>query len=146
MKRLAQLFTHPKLLALALAGYMYLANVRIAQADISNPVVGNLGTNEENQATAGVSFVQYFISLWSAVIMVGGIAVLVAFIWGSIDWISSAGDTGKLEKARNKMIHAALGLTILVASYTIVSFISFLFFGEEFNVLKLTIPDPAELL
>ena len=44
----------------------------------------------------------------------------------------------KIEKARNKITQAVIGLVILVGSFAIIGFISQLFFGEEFSILNLT--------
>jgi len=48
--------------------------------------------------------------------IVAAILVLLYLLWGAIDWIVSAGEQEKLEKARLKMTHAVLGIVILVAA------------------------------
>lgn len=110
-------------------------------AQISNPVLdgGLLETNAQ-AATSGQSFARYFLHLWNAIVVVGAIAVLVFFLWGAIEWITSAGDKGKLENARNRITQSMLGLIILVGSYTIISFVSQLFFGDGFNILQPKLP------
>lgn len=66
--------------------------------------------------------------------------VLAYFVWGAIDWIAAGGESGKLEKARQKMTQSALGMIVLVSSFTIIAFVSQLLFGDNFNLLKLTFP------
>ncbi len=52
------------------------------------------------------------------------IAVILVFfylIWGGIEWITSGGDKGKTEGARNKITAAVIGLIVLAASYAILT-------------------------
>jgi len=114
-----------------------MSNSQLAQ--ITNPVTGPWGGNEPGGVVAaetGGSFVAYFLMLWNTIITIGAILVLAYFLWGAIEWISSAGDSGKLEGARNRMFHAFVGLLILVSAYTLIGFVSMLFFGETFNILR----------
>jgi len=126
--------------ALALAGILIQATPVIAA--IKNPVIGTLG-NDAAKAASGATFLGYFVSLWRAMISIGSIMVLVYFAWGAIDWITSGGDKGKVDTARTKITNAIIGIIILVSSFTIVGFISNLFFGSDFNLLKLTFPNPS---
>lgn len=105
-----------------------------AAAQITNPVTGNLGSNA-SEAASGNLFVTYFLRIWNVMITVGALAVLLYFVWGAVSWITSSGDKGKMEEARNRMFNAIVGLVLLVAAYTIIGFISMLLFGNEFNIL-----------
>lgn len=126
----------------ALAALILNPSAALAQGGIKNPVIGKLG-DDVSRANSGALFVSYFINLWRVVISLGSVLVMVYFIWGSIDWITSGGDKGKTEAARNKITQAAIGLIVLVSSFTLVGFIGKLFFGTDFDVLKLTLPTPA---
>jgi hypothetical protein len=44
---------------------------------------------------------------------------LLYFIFGAIIWISSHGQQEKIQKAKDQMKNAAIGLIIVVASYSI---------------------------
>ncbi len=105
-------------------------------AQITNPVIGDLGSNA-GQANDGTIFGGYFISLWRSVITVGALLVIVFYLWAAVDWISAGGDASKVGKARDKMIQATIGLIILVGSFTIIEFVSALFFDGQFNILLL---------
>ncbi len=131
--------TFNRLFATATATMSFLSLPSLAQAAITNPVIGTLGNNAA-QAKTGATFLNYFITIWRAGINIGALMVLVYFIWGSIDWIAAGGDKGKAESARMKMTNAAVGIIILVSSFTIVGFFSNLVFGNDFNLLKLTFP------
>ncbi len=117
-------------------------SVVLAQAGIKNPVIGKLG-DDVAKANSGQLFVSYFVNLWRVVISLGSILVMVYFIWGSIDWITSGGDKGKVETARTKITSAVIGLIILVSSFTLIGFVGKLFFGTDFDILKITLPTPG---
>lgn len=105
-----------------------------AHAQITNPSIGEWG--QINGAAGGGLFARYFITMWNAVISIGAILVLAYFIWGAVEWITSAGDSAKLQSSRNRMLHAIIGLFLLVTAYTIIGFLSQLIFGDEFNILR----------
>lgn len=54
-----------------------------------------------------------------AVIIVGGLAVLLFLVWGAIDWLVSEGDKEKMSSAKGKITNAVIGLAILVAVWAI---------------------------
>ncbi len=115
----------------------------IKQIAFTNPAIqGALGSDLE-QAKTGASFTTYFIMLWKALTTVGAIMVLIYFLWGALEWITAGGDSGKIEKARNRITQSMLGLLILVSSFVIIGFISNLFFGNSFNILKLQFSSPT---
>jgi len=113
----------------------------VASGGLTNPVIGNLG-NSPTQAAAGVTFLTYFVFLWRAIISIGGLFVLLYFIWGAIEWINAGGDSGKITKARDRITQSMVGLIILVFSFVIIGFLGELFFGDNFNILLLSFPTP----
>lgn len=115
----------------------FLSNASLSFAQITNPVTGSLGDDAE-AASSGETFVSYFITLWNTAISIGAILVLFYFLWGALEWITAGGDSGKIEKARNKIFQSIIGLLVLVSSFVIIGFISQLLFGEEFSILNLS--------
>ncbi len=116
-------------------------------AAITNPVLSeNLGgTADSSQAARdGSIFVGYLVSLWETAINVGGLLVLFYFVWGAFEWITAGSESGKLEKARLRMMHAVVGLLILVSSFVILGYISTALFGEDFSILNLSFPTPGQ--
>lgn len=109
----------------------------IALAQITNPAIGNLG-NSAAAAETGSTFTRYFVTIWRALIFLGGLALLFNLINGAIDWITAAGDSGKIQKGRDKILQSVIGMIILASSFVFVSFISQLLFN--FDLLNLTIP------
>ncbi len=54
---------------------------------------------------------------------VGGIGVVIFFLWGAVDWIISGGDKEKVASARKKITNALIGLALLALSFFIISII-----------------------
>ena len=111
-------------------------------AQITNPVVGDLGSDAA-AAASGATFGRYFATLWNTAVTVGGFIVLIYFIWAAFEWITAGSDSSKLEKARGRILQSALGLLILVSSFTIVSFMSDLFFADQYSILKFNFTRPG---
>ncbi len=95
----------------------------------------------ETDVIAPQGFANDFGSLLNAVLsFVMVIAALLVFfylIWGGIEWITSGGDKGKTESARNKITSAVIGLIVLAASFAILQLIlRFLGFSGLNDVLS----------
>lgn len=52
-----------------------------------------------------------------------GIASVIMIIYGGIMYVISAGDSGKITKAKSILIYAVVGLVISILSYAIVQFV-----------------------
>ncbi|HNQ16648.1 MAG TPA: hypothetical protein PKJ26_00480 [Candidatus Woesebacteria bacterium] len=109
--------------------------IETAQAAITNPAVGNLG-NDPDKAADGSLFLSQIVRYWNNIISIGGLLLLLFFVWGALQWITASGDKTKLEAARNRMLQAAIGLLILVSSFVIIGFVGNLLFGDTFQVLN----------
>lgn len=57
--------------------------------------------------------------LLNAVLFVSALLVFGYLVWGGVQWITSGGDKGKTEEARNKITAAIVGLAVVAASYAI---------------------------
>lgn len=69
------------------------------------------------------------------------IAVLVMLVWGAVEWIFSGGNKEAYGKARDRILHALIGLAILAVAFAIVNFAG-QFVG--INLLgTFTIPSPG---
>lgn len=51
--------------------------------------------------------------------VVAGIAFVLYFLLGGLNWITAGGDKGKVEKAKGMMTGGAIGLIIIALSYSI---------------------------
>lgn len=78
----------------------------------------------------------------TAIVVIFIIAVIIALIWlviGGIKWITSSGDSGKVEAARNQIIAAVIGLVVVFLSFFILNFVLTVF-GIEGGITGITIP------
>lgn len=106
-------------------------------AAITNPAIGALGTDVA-KAESGSTFTGYFITLWRSLILVGVLILLFNLLSGGLDWILAGGESGKIQKAREKMVQSVIGMVVLASSFAAISYLSQLFFN--FDLLNLTIP------
>ena len=54
--------------------------------------------------------------------IVGTLAFLM-FIWGGFNWLVSGGSAERIEKGKNAMVYASIGIVIVFASYALVRFV-----------------------
>ena len=126
MKNLLQKATLASLAALIVgAGGVGLAHADIGEdqfisADTAIPTV--------DVATNASSLFQTILTL---VIVVAALLTLFYLIMGAISWITSGGDKGKVEEARNKITAAVIGLLILAAVWAIFQLVFTLGFGSN---------------
>jgi uncharacterized membrane protein len=138
MKNIKQLITR---LAAFFGAAAMVAQTKIAHAQLRNPVTGEFGDPASlEDAKSGALFTRYFVLVWNAAITVGALVVIIMFIWGAVQWITSGDDAGKVQAAQRRLLNAALGIVLLVASFTIIAFINQLFFGGEFDILSPVLP------
>ncbi|HCR80950.1 MAG: hypothetical protein UY47_C0003G0009 [Parcubacteria group bacterium GW2011_GWB1_49_7] len=81
------------------------------------------GTDETGEAA--LENLESFISnLIGFMTVLASLFFVVYFVLGAFEWITSGGDKGKLEKARNRMLYGVLGMVIIVASYSLLGLLS----------------------
>ncbi len=99
-------------------------------AEITNPVIGPLGEGAA-EAESGSTFQNYFIVIWQAIISIVAVMLIIYLVWGAVEWITSAGDSGKVQKARDKMTQAVIGIVVLASVLAIFQIVQILL-GVEF--------------
>ena len=57
------------------------------------------------------------------IIVVLGLASVAFIIYGGVQYISSSGDPGKVEKAKKTILYACIGLIVSVLAFAIVNFV-----------------------
>ena len=58
-----------------------------------------------------------------------GLIAVVIILIGGFNWMTSGGDSEKIQKAKDMMIHGIIGLFIVVLAYAIASFVMSLIKG-----------------
>lgn len=69
------------------------------------------------------AFVLFLSNLIGIITLVGGLFFIVYFFMGAFNWVTGGEDSGKVEKARQKMMHGVLGLVVLVMSYSLIGIV-----------------------
>lgn len=108
----------------------------------------------ENSITLPTGFAENIADLLngilSFVMVLVALLVLFYLVMGGFGWITSGGDKGKIETARNKIFAALIGAILVASSYAILllslQFLGFADLGEVFsNVQRLDQPaNPVE--
>lgn len=120
-------------------GYLSLAAINFVSAQV------NQNPNNISIANPGVGYTNISDFLNAAIrlaFIVALIAVLVMLVWGAIQWIFSGGDKEAVAAARNRIIHALVGLAILAVAFALVT-LAGSFVG--INILKpggFNVPNP----
>jgi hypothetical protein len=105
-------------------------------AQIVNPALpSSIGNNSD--PNAGGKGLGMLIGNIVGAIMI--IAFLLAFFYlmtGGVQWLTSGGEKAQLENARNKIIHAIIGLIIIAAVWAVMNIVG-PFLGLNFPNLNL---------
>lgn len=84
-----------------------------AQTALNNPLTGQASGNLEDAVK----------NVISGALGISGVLALIAFIYGGIVWMTSGGDSSKVQKGKNMMIWAVWGIVIIFSAYAILSYI-----------------------
>jgi hypothetical protein len=77
--------------------------------------------------------------------LASGLFFIFYFVTAGLDWISAAGEKAKITKARDKMTQSAIGLAVVIISYSVIGLIGTLFGLDILHpaqTLLLLIPTP----
>lgn len=66
---------------------------------------------------------QSITTILNGVVGVLGIVCVVVMIIGGVNYMTSAGDSGKVKKAKDTILYGLIGLIICVLSFAIVNFV-----------------------
>lgn len=80
-------------------------------------------------------------SVLNIIMVVALLLVFLYLILGGIQWITSGGDKGKTEEARNKITAAVIGIIILAAAYALVQFVAWILGFDNGLTGAITNPD-----
>ncbi|MCA9368849.1 MAG: hypothetical protein H6773_04545 [Pseudomonadales bacterium] len=75
---------------------------------------------EEGALTNVESFISNIIGVLT---VFAAIFFIVYFLIAAITWVTSGGDAGKLQNARERMLHGVMGLVVVVAAYGVIGLI-----------------------
>jgi len=73
----------------------------------------------DNIAAEDRGFGNFVGGLLNGVMVIAALLVFLNLIWGAIEWITSGGDSGKAQKARDKITQSLIGLIVLASTTAI---------------------------
>lgn len=89
--------------------------------------------------TTALSNLELFLSnLIGFLTIFASILFIVYFLIGGIEWITAGGDSGKVQKARDKMVNGVIGLVVIIGAYGVIGLIG--------RVIGLDLLNPAQML
>lgn len=97
-------------LTIAAVALFTLTHIVLAQTSLYNPI----------NATSVPELVN---SIVKAILGMVGALALFMFVYGGMLWMTSLGNSQRIEKGKETLIWATIGLFIIFASYAILSFI-----------------------
>ena len=81
--------------------------------------VNEVGT----QYGGGGSLQQTIINIINAVVGVLALVCVIVIIIGGVNYMTSAGDPGKVKKAKDTILYGVIGLVVCVLAFAIVNFV-----------------------
>ena len=107
-------------MSISLATVAMATSARMAFAAAGDGIT--IGDTELAQGFA-IDFGTIITGLLQIVMAIAALLVFLYLIWGAITWITSGGDKGKTEEARNRITAAVIGLIVLAAAYAILQIV-----------------------
>lgn len=92
---------------------LFLPLLTQAATELTNPLTGGTTGNLEDVVKNAIT----------GALGLSGVLALIAFIYGGITWMTSGGESAKVQKGRNMMVWAVWGLVIIFSSYAILTYI-----------------------
>lgn len=120
MKKIKQLIVAFALFAGAIAIPLTPLAVGAAPVDDIKGGVEAVGGEEgggDAELTDGIQ------TLVNALLFIIGLLAVIMIIFGGFKYVTSGGDAGKLESAKNTILYAVVGLLVAILAFAIVSFV-----------------------
>lgn len=106
-------------------------------SQVINPVIKNgLGNPSGRGAAIASTLISNLITVG---FIIGVLVFFIYFIMGAIHWITSAGDKGKAQTARDQLTQAVFGLVTLFLLFVVLNIIHLIF---GIDLMRLEIPTP----
>ncbi len=109
-----------------------------------NPIGGIFGTIQPPDAlkkfiggdpTGAGGISKLLSNLVALIYVIAAIVLILMILWGAYDWMTSEGEKEKIEKARNKIINALIGILLFAVAFAVIQvigqFTGFTFFAGQ---------------
>ena len=92
-------------------------------AQITNPAIDPKIGTLANQGDAAGKFAGFIALILRLGLIIAAVMSLLYLLWGGLDWVVSGGDKTSVENARNKIVHAIIGLSLVALLVALIQFI-----------------------
>ena len=127
---MSKLFKLITIITLSILGLGLLAPVQPTFAANDDSICNNTKIKEEIRAASGcqtsttIEDPETVIGrIVSSVVGILGVVAVIIIVYGGIQYITSAGDSAKLKKAKDTILYGVIGLIICVLAFAITQFI-----------------------
>ena len=112
-------------LTLALASFTIISQPSVSAA---NPLCSQSGVSEEVLRANGCKtdspdLENVVVNIINGVVGALALVAVIFIVVGGVNYMTSTGDAGKIQKAKNTILYAAIGLVICVLAFAIVNFV-----------------------
>ncbi|KKQ85606.1 MAG: hypothetical protein UT08_C0005G0057 [Candidatus Woesebacteria bacterium GW2011_GWB1_38_8] len=97
----------------------------------------NLGAGGQFSSLNSITIAGLISAFVILVLIVAALVFFFMLVWGGIRYITSGGDKGQTEAARNQITAALIGLVIVFAAWAIINLIQIFF---NIDIISLNIP------
>ncbi len=95
-----------------------LASARIALSDTGLISTGEVANYDTNNATGGITvFIGTYII--APILALIGVIFLLLMLYAGLLWMTAAGNSDQVKKAREIMVNSVIGLVIVTAAYAL---------------------------
>ena len=126
MKKLTRIIASVLFIALTSVGllgnppaFADCSNVCDASCDAAPSVKEAAGCN----ATTNDALPKVIQNILNVILSISGIIAVIFIVIGGIHYMTSAGDAGKIKKAKDTVLYAVIGLIVCILAFAIVNFV-----------------------
>ncbi len=98
---------------------------------VITPPPGSQFIDPKNPAAALGNLIANGVQLF---LLAAAVLMLVYLLWGGLDWILSGGDKERLQKARQKITNAVVGMFVIIGALSIFALVT----GRVLGIIKQT--------
>lgn len=84
---------------------------------------GDQQTTTNNAVSAVAAFAFLLSNIIGIFAAVAGIIFIFQFLIGGYNWLTSSGDKERVSKAQQTLLHAVIGLAVVLAAYALISLV-----------------------
>lgn len=87
-----------------------------------------LGDEVSSRVAINNDLGSFISNVFSAIILVAGMATFIYMIYGGVQWVTSGGEKDKVKEARDKITQAIIGMAVVASAWAIFKLVDY-FFG-----------------